>query len=126
MVEFIGPPFVATNAVVKTRSAPISPTTRLKKTVGESIGSVTLRNPCQALAPSISDASYSSVGTPCSPARKMIIVLPPIAPHRLMRMSPGLDQAGEPSQPGPTIPTAKSRLLSGPKLGLRIQIQRNT
>ena len=42
-----------------------------KNVVGVSIGSVTLENFCQPLAPSIVAASYSSAGTPCRPARYM-------------------------------------------------------
>ena len=43
----------------------------LKNVVGVSIGRVTLVNLCQAFAPSMVAASYSSPGTPCRPARYM-------------------------------------------------------
>ena len=74
-----GPPPVATKASEKTFSAAMMPSTRLKKIVGETSGSVTCRKRAQAPAPSISAASYISCGTPCSPARKISIVLPPQA-----------------------------------------------
>ena len=45
------------------------PITRVKKITGVSIGSVTLRNRCQAFAPSMAIASYRSRGTSSSPAR---------------------------------------------------------
>ena len=40
-----------------------------KTVTGRSPGSVTLRNCCQAFAPSSSAASYCSAGMSCSPAR---------------------------------------------------------
>src|SRR5437660_1475934 len=53
------------------------PSTRLKKIVGVSIGSVMWRKRAQLPAPSTLAASYSSSETPCSPARKMTMRVPP-------------------------------------------------
>ena len=81
----------------------------LKKIVGEIIGSVTCQKRCQALAPSIDAASYSSCGTPCRPARKTIIRLPPMPPHSAMITSDGIAQMVLCSQRGPSMPTRLSR-----------------
>ena len=67
--ELAGPPRVITNGSVKSWKAPIICSTNRKKVVGLISGSVTLRKRCQALAPSVLAASYSSCGTPCSAAR---------------------------------------------------------
>ena len=83
--------------------------TRLKKRVGEIIGTVMEKKRWIAPAPSISAASYISFGTPCSPARKMIIVLPPTAPQSATRISDGRAEAGSASQRGPWMPTWASR-----------------
>ena len=58
------------------------PITDAKKSVGESIGSVTWRNCCQRPAPSTLAASYSSSGIVWSPART-ITVNNPMFIHRV-------------------------------------------
>src|ERR1700674_2669619 len=84
--------------------AAIQASTELKKSVGEIIGRVTCQNRSRACAPSIEAASYSSWGMPCSPARKMTIMLPPMAPHSATAISAGRAQFGSPKQPGPLKP----------------------
>ena len=67
---------------------------------GEIKGSVTLRKRAQRPAPSNSAASYNSCGTPCRPARKINMVLPPIAPHIAMMIKPAIAHCGSRNQPG--------------------------
>jgi hypothetical protein len=81
----------------------------LKSTTGESIGSVTCQKRCTAPAPSMLAASYSSSGTPCSPARKMIMRLPPTEPQSAISTTEGIAHSALPSQRGPATPTRPSR-----------------
>ena len=71
----------------------ITPITSEKKITGVIIGSVTRRNFCHALAPSMSAASYSCCGTSRRPARKMIIASP--TPHNARITSAHFDEVGE-------------------------------
>ena len=89
--------------------------------IGEMIGMVTLVKRRQALAPSISAASCNSLGTPCRPARKMIIWKP--VSHRLMMMRAGLAQPGSNSQLTGPSPNQCNTSLSTPNSGLRIWTQ---
>ena len=88
-----------------------------KKITGEIIGRVTWRNCCQGLAPSISAASYSCLGTSSSEARKMIIVWP--MPHRPIRTRPGLVQRGSTNHSGSGRCSSPRMRLTGPA-GLRM------
>src|SRR5262245_7593154 len=96
-------------ATEKTDSAPITETTRLKKIVGEIIGTVTFMNRCHRFAPSMWDASYSSCGTPWSPARNTIIRLPPAVFHSERITSEGTAQVVLWTQGGPGTPIRLSR-----------------
>src|SRR5689334_19003856 len=96
-------------ATEKTESAPITETTRLKKMVGEIIGTVTFQKRCQALAPSMWDASYSSCGTPWRPARKTIMRLPPAVFQSERITSDGIAQVVLWTQDGPSMPIRLSR-----------------
>jgi hypothetical protein len=58
---------------------------RLQKTIGEIIGRATWRKVRHAPAPSALAASYSLVGTACSPARKTSVMLP--MPQTLIRIT---------------------------------------
>ena len=71
--------------------------TELKNIVGEIIGSVTFQKRRQAPAPSIEAASYSSCGMPWRPARKITIMLPPMAPQSAITISAGSAQVGSPN-----------------------------
>src|SRR3981189_3229387 len=82
------------NAAIKARMP-------LKKRVGEIIGSVICQKRSRVLAPSIDAASYSSCGMPCRPARKMTIMLPPMAAHSATSIRAGRAQLGSLNQPGP-------------------------
>ena len=53
---------------------PISDIRVTKYVVGPIIGTVILKNFCTEFAPSIVAASYKSCGTPCKPARKIVIL----------------------------------------------------
>jgi hypothetical protein len=114
---------VATKAVVNTLRAPMTPNTRLKKKVAEIMGNVTWRNLAHAPAPSSSAASDSSTGTPCRPARKISIALPPVLAHRLMIMIDGKAHSLLASHDGPAIPMALRARFAGPISGYRIQLQ---
>ena len=81
----------------------------MKNSVGEIIGSVTCQKRCQALAPSIEATSYSSCGMPCRPARKITIMLPPMAPQSAIIISAGSAQFGSPNQFGPWTPVVPLR-----------------
>ena len=70
-------------------------------------------NRCQTLAPSIEAASCSAQGTPCSPARKMIIPVPKLR-HAAIMISPGIDQLASPSQLGPSMPNQPRNVLMSP------------
>src|SRR5258708_40024222 len=96
-------------ATENTDSAPIVETTTLKKMVGEISGTVTLRNRCHALAPSILAASINSDGTAWSPARKTTMRLPPAVFHNDKMTSGGSPQAGRWTHGGP----GKRARLSG-------------
>ena len=92
------------------------PSTRLKKIVGVIIGSVTWRRRAQLPAPSTLAASYSSSDTPCSPARKMTIRVPPTLAQSAREISAGIVQEGSWNQRGRTMPVArKTRRLTGPQ-----------
>src|SRR5581483_10683281 len=93
----------------------MTPITRLNKITGESSGSVTCQNFAHAPAPSISAASNSDLGMSCNPAKKISVDAP--MPHRLMRMSPGLDQFGSANQAGAGIPTVRRNVLINPDTG---------
>jgi NAD(P)-dependent dehydrogenase (short-subunit alcohol dehydrogenase family) len=62
----------------------MTPVVTWKKSTGEIIGTVTLRNTLQWPAPSTRAASSSSVGTPCKAVSMMII--PPPRSHYVMMM----------------------------------------
>src|SRR5215216_5304523 len=96
-------------ATENTESAPITEITRLKKIVGEIIGTVTLMNRCQRFAPSMWAASYNSCGTPWRPARKTIILLPPAVFQSERITSEGTAQVVLWTQGGPGTPIRPSR-----------------
>src|SRR5262245_15395435 len=122
-VAYDGPPFVATNASVKTFSAAITPRTRLNSSVGEIIGRTTWRKRCQGPAPSIWAASSSEGGTPCSPDRKITVVAPPSPAQSETTTTAGSAQPWLWNQPGPSIPTQPSTWLTGPTVGWNSQVQ---
>lgn len=64
-----GPPWVTTHTRSKSWMDPMTDRKTLTRRVGASSGRVTLRNRCQAFAPSISAASVNSAGMAWSPAR---------------------------------------------------------
>src|SRR6267143_3096598 len=113
-------------ATEKTDRAPIVESTTLKKIVGEISGTVTLRNRCHALAPSILAASISSEGTAWSPARKTTIRLPPAVFHNDRMTSDGNAQAVLWTHGGPGIRTRLNRKFSTPIDGCRIHSQMST
>src|SRR5690242_13684514 len=78
--------------------------TELKKRVGEIMGMVTCQKRRSAVAPSMDAASYNSCGMPCKPARKMTIMLPPIAPHSATRPRLGSAHDGSVNHNGPLKP----------------------
>ena len=67
--EWIGPPPVSTQTMSNSWMVPMTDRNTLIRIVGPSSGRVTCRNACQALAPSVTAASVSSLGMPCRPAR---------------------------------------------------------
>ena len=71
-----GPPPVSTQTMSKSWIVPMTDRNMLIRMVGPSSGSVTCRNACQALAPSVAAASVSSCGMLCRPARKRIMWKP--------------------------------------------------
>ena len=73
-------------------------------------------------APSISAASYKSVGIACKPARYMTIP-PPTLQSRMITKA-GSTQILLPSQAGPSIPKTRSAVLSKPKSLEKIHCQR--
>lgn len=64
-----GPPWVTTHTRSKSWIEPMTDRKMLIRRVGASSGRVTLRNRCQALAPSMRAASVNSRGMDWSPAR---------------------------------------------------------
>ncbi|MNP79179.1 hypothetical protein D3C76_1769630 [compost metagenome] len=74
MVELAGPPLVSTAIRSKTLKDPIIPVTSRKKVVGDNSGRVIRKNWRSLLAPSISAASYRSLGMDCRPAMKIIML----------------------------------------------------
>src|SRR4051812_29163738 len=109
--------------MVKTLSAAMMPRIRLKSMVGEIIGSVIFQNLAQRPAPSISAASTNSLGTPCKPARKISMALPPMPAQSAMMATDGNAHCFDVSQPGPSIPNHDKTKLIGPTLGLKIHVQ---
>src|SRR5918993_1791229 len=95
--ESPGPPRVITNGCSKTWSAPITPMTVTNSMVGLKSGIVTLQNLCQALAPSISAASYISREMFWTPATKMM-KLNPSERQVAAKMTATSDQLAELSQ----------------------------
>src|SRR5215471_12082629 len=93
-----GPPSVMMSAWSNTWNEPITDVTITKNMAGDSIGSVMRVNRCHGPAPSTVAASYSCPGIACSPARKMTIPKPKPF-HTLIRISPGIAQLDETSQP---------------------------
>jgi hypothetical protein len=80
----------------------------LNRIVGEISGMVICRRRAAGPAPSISAASYSSFGTPCSAARKMIMRPPPTLPHSEIRIIAGITQVRLVNQSGPLTPMNES------------------
>src|SRR5260370_38623323 len=72
------------------------------------MGSVTCRKGDQEFEPSIAATSYNSCGMPCRPARKMTIMLPPMAPHRAISIKPGRAHSVQANQPDPLKPVPVS------------------
>src|SRR5579859_7508735 len=103
-VAYAGPPRVPMNGTSNVWNATMQASTELKNSVGEIIGKVTWRKRLMVLAPSIEAASYSSLGMPCRPARKMTIMLPPMAAHNATNISDGKANDGSLNQPGPLKP----------------------
>src|ERR1700716_91456 len=69
LVDFKGPPRGVRRSIwPNVWNAKIDPTTNAKKIVGDKSGNVTRQKRVHGPAPSISAASWSSSGTPCSPA----------------------------------------------------------
>lgn len=64
-----GPPWVTTHTRSKSWIEPMTDRKMLIRRVGARSGRVTLRNRCQALAPSMRAASVNSLGMDWSPAR---------------------------------------------------------
>src|SRR6266536_1040791 len=93
-------------------------TTAAKARVGRSSGRVTRRNSCQAPAPSILAASWTSRGTPWSPARKITITKPRLR-QAAIAMIAGIARSGEPSQFGPPSPTHRSARFTRPTSGVQ-------
>src|SRR6185369_632183 len=90
------------------------------------MGMVTLRNFAHSPAPSISAASYSSLGMPFKPASK-ITEFAPNAPHRLRMMKAGRAKLGSVNQRGVGTPSKRYNgarmLLSKPESGEKIHRQ---
>src|SRR5579883_2177877 len=100
------------------------PRIKLKKMVGEIIGTTTWRNFVHHPAPSTRAASSSSFGTPWRPARKMIIAPPPMVAQSARRMNDGITVEESVNQGKSQIPsTAHSPTLTGPSFGCNNQIQ---
>src|SRR5262245_33287275 len=83
-------------------------TTVTNRTVGPSIGSVTLVNRIHGLAPSTTADSYNSCGTLCSAAVMTMKVNPRLA-QTLLTTTAGRAQVGEFSRPG-DLTTSKGRM----------------
>ena len=98
----------------------MKPVMTTKKRTGESSGRVTWRKVDQRPAPSILAASYSSGGTPCSPARKIGIDAP--TPQRCMKTRTGFDWVGLSSQSCRGTPIWPSAQLAKPNSGWKISI----
>ena len=77
------------------------------------MGSVMWRKRPHAAAPSTSAASITSRGTVCSPARKITIRVPKLR-HTAITTSVGRASVVESSQPGPSMPTQPSSVLTRP------------
>jgi hypothetical protein len=73
-----GPPWVATRIWSKSCQVPISPRVSTVNSVGRSCGSVTRKNRCRALAPSIMAASSTSTGMFCSAAMNSSMKVPDV------------------------------------------------
>src|SRR5438045_16835 len=89
------------NGISNVWNAVMHASTELKNSVGEIIGTVICQKRSRLLAPSIAATSYSSCGMPCKPARKITIMLPPMAAHNATAINAGIAQPGSPNQPGP-------------------------
>lgn len=84
---------------------------------GRSPGSVTWRKRCQAVAPSISAASYCSEGIDCSPPSRATI-MNGTPSQTLTAITENLAQAGSFSQGMPSIPAPPRILFSRPLFSL--------
>src|SRR5207248_659618 len=92
------------NGISNVWNAVMHASTELKNSVGEIIGTVICQKRSRLLAPSIAATSYSSCGMPCKPARKITIMLLPMAAHNATAINAGIAQPGSPNQPGPLKP----------------------
>jgi hypothetical protein len=106
----------ATAACVKYCIVAMIPVIVVNTMTGDSVGRVTWRNRCHALAPSSDAASSRLTGTSPSAARKITMVFP--MPHKASRVSEGFDQVGSLNHPGPSMPNFLSSVFTGPKPGL--------
>ena len=113
-VESTGPPvpLLSTNAAVKPWKPLMVSSTRLKKITGESMGRVTARKRRHAPAPSTAAASYSSVGTCLSPARKITMGAPNCQIASTISVSSA--QSGSLTQGSPSTPNRARNELNAP------------
>src|ERR1700757_1545879 len=94
-----GPPAVSMSGQVKISNAPMNAVAEAIKVAGDKSGHVIRRNCLKALAPSMEAASYSSLGIPWSPTRKIRKVKPMVAQTSMMT-NDGSDQVPDASQFG--------------------------
>lgn len=84
---------------------------------GRSPGRVMWRNRCQAVAPSISAASYCSLGMDCRPPSRATI-MNGTPSHTLTAMTENFAQVGSLSHGIPSTPAPERILLSSPRSSL--------
>jgi len=108
-----GPPPVSTYTWSKTWKELMRLMLSAKKKAGARSGSVMWRTRCAGVAPSISAASWYTVGIACRPASR-ITITNPVSFHTLVRITDTIAHVGSKSQAGPWMPIARRRLLSRP------------